>query len=238
MAFNYVKIDESVLPKGLGVKGKNQNGIRFYTIDGVNMPSVTSILGSIPERKAKIQDWRDSVGEAMANYISRTSINRGKTMHTLVENHLRGDDKKSIGITKVTPLGLFKIIKPYLARIDNIHCIEEFLYSKEIGVAGQVDCVGEYKGKLSVIDFKSSTKQRDKDYNYSNFLQTAAYAKMFEELYPNKKIEQTIVLASCEDGYVQEWIHTESDIKKHQELFYKHTTDFLNLHSKTLAKAK
>ena len=61
---------------------------------------------------------------------------------------------------------------------------------------------------------------------------------MFEELYPNKKIEQTIVLASCEDGYVQEWIHTESDIKKHQELFYKHTTDFLNLHSKTLAKAK
>ena len=53
MAFNYVKLNEDSLPKNLGVKGKNQDGIRYYTIDGVNMPSVTSILGSIPERKIK-----------------------------------------------------------------------------------------------------------------------------------------------------------------------------------------
>ena len=59
----------------------------------------------------------------------------------------------------MTPLGLFRIIKPYLARIDNIHCIEEFI-SKEIGVAGQVDCIAEYKGKLSVIDFKDQHKTK------------------------------------------------------------------------------
>ena len=58
MAFNYVKLNEDSLPKNLGVKGKNQDGIRYYTIDGVNMPSVTSILGSIPERKQKIEAWR------------------------------------------------------------------------------------------------------------------------------------------------------------------------------------
>ena len=81
---------------------------------------------------------------------------------------------------------MFRIIKPYLARIDNIHCIEEYLYSKEISVAGQVDCIAEYKGKLSVVDFKISTKQRDEDYNYGNFLQCSAYAKMFEEIYLTK----------------------------------------------------
>jgi len=236
MAFNYVKLDETVLPKGLGVKGKNQDGIRYYTIDGINMPSVTSILGKIPERAAKIQEWRDAVGDQMANYISRSATSRGKTLHTLVENHLRNQDDKSIGITKVTPLGLFRLLKPYLARIDNIHCVEEYLCSKEIGVAGQVDCIAEYKGKLSVLDFKSSTKQRDRDYNYGNFLQTAAYAKMFEELYPDKKIEQTIVLASCEDGYVQEWVHEQAKIKEHQELFYKHATDFFNIHREKLAQ--
>ena len=236
MAFKYVKLDESVLPKGLGVKGKNRDGMRYYTIDGVNMPSVTSILGSIPERKEKILQWRENVGEKMANYISVTSTNRGKTMHTLIENHLKNEDYASVGITAVTPLGLFRIMKPYLARIDNFHCIEEYLYSKEMSVAGQVDCVAEYKGKLTVIDFKSSTKRRDADYNYGNFLQTAAYAKMFEEIYPGKKIEQTLVLASCEDGFVQEWLHSESDIKKHQELFYKHATDFFNLHKDSLAK--
>ena len=68
--FKHVKLNEEVLPKSLGVKGKNQNGIRYYTIDGVNMPSVTSILGQIPEKQAGLQAWRNAVGEKMANYIS------------------------------------------------------------------------------------------------------------------------------------------------------------------------
>jgi genome maintenance exonuclease 1 len=228
MTFNHVKLDESILPKNLGKKGLNQNGIRIYEIDGINMPSVTSILGNIPERKVKIESWRNAVGEKMANYISVSATNRGKTTHTLIENHLNNEDDKSVGITAVTPLGLFRIVKPYLARIDNIHMLEEIIYSKEIGVAGQVDCIAEYKGKLSVIDFKTSTKRRDEDYNYGNFLQCSAYAKMFEELYPDKKIEQTVILATCEDGFVQEWVHGEDKIKEHQELFYKHTKDFLD----------
>ena len=231
MTFNHVKLDESILPKNLGKKGLNQNGIRIYQIDGINMPSVTSILGNIPERKIKIESWRNAVGEKMANYISVSATNRGKTTHTLIENHLNNEDDKSVGITAVTPLGLFRIVKPYLARIDNIHMLEEIIYSKEIGVAGQVDCIAEYKGKLSVVDFKTSTKRRDEDYNYANFLQTSAYAKMFEELYPEKKIEQTVILAACEDGFVQEWIHGEDKIKQHQELFYKHTKDFFERNS-------
>ena len=233
--FKHIKLNESVLPKSLGVKGKNQKGIRYYTIDGVNMPSVTSILGDIPERKEKIIQWRKAVGEQMASYISVTSTNRGKSTHKLIENHLNNEDDKSNGVTNVVALGLFRLIKPYLARLDNIHCLEEYLYSKEIGVAGQVDCVAEYKGKLSIIDFKTSTKRRDADYNYGNFLQTSAYAKMFEEMYPDKKIEQTVVLATCESGEVQEWIHGEDKIKEHQELFYKHTSEFLLRHKEKLA---
>jgi genome maintenance exonuclease 1 len=234
--FKHVKLNESVLPKSLGVKGKNQDGIRYYTIDGVNMPSVTSILGDIPERKEKIIQWRKAVGEQMANYISVTSTNRGKSTHKLIENHLNNEDDKSNGVTNVVALGLFRLIKPYLKRIDNIHCLEEYLYSKEIGVAGQVDCVAEYKGKLSIIDFKTSTKRRDADYNYGNFLQCSAYAKMFEEMYPDKKIEQTVVLATCESGEVQEWLHTEDKIKEHQELFYKHTQEFLDRHKESLVE--
>lgn len=235
MAFNYVKLNEDVLPKNLGVKGKNKNGIRYYTIDGVNMPSVTSILGSIPERKAKIDAWRNAVGEKMANFISVSATTRGKSTHTLIENHLKNQDDKSIGITAVTPIGLFRIMKPYLARIDNIHCIEEYLYSKDMGVAGQVDCIAEYKGKLSVIDFKTSTKRRDEDYNYGNFLQCSAYAKMYEELF-GTPIEQTVILAACEDGFVQEWIHGKDKIATHQELFYKHAKDFFDREVENLKK--
>ena len=228
MAFNYVKRDESKLPKNLGVKGKNKDGIRYYTINGKNMPSVTSILGAIPERKQKIQAWREAVGEKMANYISASAVSRGKSLHTLIENHLKNEDSKSMGITAIEPLGMFRIIQPYLNRIDNIHGVEEYLYSDEIGVAGQCDCIAEYKGKLSIIDFKSSSKQRDEDYNYANFLQTSAYAKMYEEIFPKYKIEQTVVLTSCADGFVQEWIHGKEKFSAHQELFYKHTKDFLD----------
>ena len=201
MGYSYVKRDESVLPKNLGKKGKNIDGVRIYEIGGVNMPSVTSILGAIPERKVKIQAWREAVGEKMANYISAAAVSRGKTLHTLIENHLKNEPEKSEKITAIEPLGMFRIMQPYLNRIDNIHGVEEFLYSKEMGVAGQCDCIAEYKGKLSIIDFKSSSKQRDADYNYSNFLQTSAYAKMYEEIYPQHKIEQTVVLTACADGW-------------------------------------
>ena len=141
MGYSYVKRDESVLPKNLGKKGKNIDGIRIYEINGVNMPSVTSILGAIPERKIKIQAWREAVGEKMANYISASAVSRGKSLHTLIENQLRNEPEKSAGITAIEPLGMFRIIQPYLNRIDNIHGVEEYLYSKEIGVAGQCDCI-------------------------------------------------------------------------------------------------
>ena len=225
MAFNYVKLNEEKLPKSLGVKGKNQDGIRYYTIDGVNMPSVTSILGAIPERKVKIEGWRNAVGEKMANYISASATNRGKATHTLIENHIRNQDEKSMGITAVTPLGLFRIIKPYLARLDNIHCVEEYLYSKEISVAGQVDCIAEYNGKLSVIDFKTSNKYKQEDWVQGYFQQCTAYAIMYEELF-GTPIEQIVVLIACEDGNVQTFVKEKKDfiepLKEQIAGFYKY----------------
>ena len=124
MGYSYVKRDESVLPKNLGKKGKNIDGVRIYEINGVNMPSVTSILGAIPERKVKIQAWREAVGEKMANYISAAAVSRGKTLHTLIENHLKNEPEKSEKITAIEPLGMFRIMQPYLNRIDNIHGVE------------------------------------------------------------------------------------------------------------------
>ena len=70
MAYKHIKLEESVLPKSLGVKGKNLEGIRYYTIDGVNMPSVTSILNLYSEQGSKIEAWRNAVNRTDTNYIS------------------------------------------------------------------------------------------------------------------------------------------------------------------------
>ena len=47
-----------------------------------------------------------------------------------------------------------------LQKIDNIYAQECGLYSDKYKVVGRVDCIAEYDGKLSIIDFKTSTSER------------------------------------------------------------------------------
>ena len=74
------------------------------------------------------------------------------------------------------PLGLFKLLKPYVDQINNIHLLESIMYSNKLTIAGQVDCVAEYNGKLSVIDFKTANKERQESWIDNYFLQCTAYA--------------------------------------------------------------
>jgi genome maintenance exonuclease 1 len=116
-------------------------------------------------------------------------------------------------IRDVLPLGLFKLIKPYVDKIDNIQMLETIMYSKKLTLAGQVDCVADYNGKLSVIDFKSANKERLESWVENYFLQTTAYSMMYEELY-GVKIDQLVILLACEDGVAQCFIKSRADYEK------------------------
>ena len=100
-------------------------------------------------------------------------------MHTLTEHYLKNED---LPVVKPLPDFLFKIAKPELNKIDNIHTLEGSLYSKELGVAGTVDCIAEYDGELAIIDFKTSAKPKPRDWIDGYFVQCAAYACMYYEL--------------------------------------------------------
>ena len=167
MEFIHTDIDKTVLPK---TKGKKVGDYRFYDIDGVNYPSVTSVLSM---RKSEgLKKWRKSIGEDVANWEMRRCANRGKSLHTLVEQYMKNETPS---IRDVLPLGLFKLMKPYLDQINNIRLVEEIMYSKNLTLAGQVDCVAEYNGKLSVIDFKTANKERIEEWVENYFLQCTAY---------------------------------------------------------------
>ena len=215
--FKFVDVNKSLLPI---TKGRNQNGMRFYEIDGKNYPSVTTILNS---RKSEgLKNWRANIGEAVANFEMRRAARRGKSTHTLVENYIKGETP---GETSVLPLGLFRLLKPYLDNIDNVHLVEAIMYSKKLTLAGQTDCVAEYRGKLSVIDFKTANKEKIEDWVDNYFLQCTAYAVMYEELF-GKPIEQIVVLIAGEDGSMQEWIKNPKDyyaeLEKSIQTFYKY----------------
>ncbi len=215
--FNFIDLDKSKLPV---TKGKKIDGFRFYDIDGKAYPSITTVLGI--QKKAQLQEWRDKVGESAANWEMGRAARRGKATHTLIEQYLKGLTPSERG---VLPLGLFRLIKPYVDQIDNIHCLETIMYSKKLTIAGQVDCIAEYNGKLSVIDFKTANKERQESWIENYFMQTTAYAQMYEEIF-GKKIEQIVILLASEDGSTQSFIKETKDymtpLMKSIDDFYKY----------------
>ena len=215
--FKFIEVNKDLLPK---TKGRRIDGHRFYEIDGKNYPSITTVLNI--RKKEGLTEWRKNVGEGAANWEMARAARRGKSTHTLIEQYLKGETPSE---RSVLPLGLFKLLKPYVDQINNIHLLEAIMYSHKLTVAGQVDCVAEYNGKLSVIDFKTANKERKESWIDNYFLQCTAYATMYKELY-GKNIDQIVVLIASEDGAMQSFIKETKDymepLKKSIEEFYKY----------------
>ena len=215
--FKWIDVDKTKLPN---VKGKRIDGFRFYQIDGKNYPSITTVLGV--QKKEGLEKWRKAVGEEAANWEMGRAARRGKATHTLVEQYLKSETP---AIRDVLPLGLFRLMKPYIDQIDNVQLSEEVMYSHKLTIAGQVDCVADYNGKLSVIDFKTANKERKEDWIENYYIQTCAYAIMYEELF-GKRIEQLVILMAGEDGTMRSFIRDKKDFEPKLEesikYFYKY----------------
>ena len=156
------------------------NGKRFYvTPDGDKYPSVTTITSQY--NKQSIMEWRKRVGEEEANRISSKAAGRGTRVHTLCENYLNNQEDY---LQKQMPdaIVMFKTLQPLLNEyVNNIHALEVPLYSDYLRTAGRVDCIAEFDGAISVIDFKTSSKPKEDKWIQNYYMQCSAYAVMFEE---------------------------------------------------------
>ena len=169
------------------------DGKRYYvTPEGKKLPSVTTVVGA--QKKQAIMEWRQRVGEEVANKISKHATSRGTNMHTLCEYYLNNEPKPP-GVVMPDAKEMFISIKPYLNKINNIHYQEVGLWSSQLGLAGRVDCIGEYEGQLSVIDFKTSKKAKDRESILDYFWQCTAYALMYEELVGQPIDDLVIIMA-------------------------------------------
>lgn len=168
--FNHIHHDIAKLSRIDSDKGRV-----YQTPSGKAYPSVTSVTGL--HGKDAFFAWRKRVGEEEANRVSARATKRGTRIHSLCEDYLNNKEVLAEMFEQET----FQSIKPALDKINNIHCLETQLYSDHLRVAGTVDCIAEYEGKMSVIDFKTSSRSKKRDDIHSYFMQTAAYAVMFEE---------------------------------------------------------
>ncbi len=200
--FDHVKLNGE-LPD---ITTESIKGKRFYvTPEGNKYPSITTVLSD--RNKEGIVKWRESVGNDVANQVMRQAASRGTAVHTLIENYLNNEE---LSKQDVLPVALFVTMKSELDNINNIRIQEGGLYSDKLGVAGRVDCIAEYKGKISVIDFKTSTKEKKEEWVENYFIQGSAYCEMYEERFL-QPIEQVVILIVTEDGAVQTFIKDKRD---------------------------
>ena len=208
------------------LKTKNINRKRFYQApNGQLYPSITTVLNK--KKMQGINEWRKKVGEDVANYIARTAANRGTKVHHMCEDFLNNNFDDEVHKKNFLPYVLFGQMKPILMqKVNNILVQECGLYSDKYKVAGRVDCIAKYNGVPSIIDFKTSTKERNDDWNESYYIQASAYSEMFEER-TSIAIPQIVILVVTEDGVVQEFIKDKGDyISKLIEAIDDFTTDW------------
>lgn len=185
------------------------NGSRFYrTPTGECYPSVTSVLQDY--NKEGLIEWRAKVGVEVADKIAKQAGVRGNAIHNICENYLKNDPdflKDQMPVNVIT----FNSIKPTIDKyVNNIHCLEAPLYSDYLKTAGRVDCIAEFDGVLSVIDFKTSLKTKKREWIKSYFMQTSAYAVMYEER-TGIPISRCVVIISVDFEKPQIFVEKRND---------------------------
>ena len=224
--FNHVDLDLPALSR------ETIDGVRYYQVPDaeelLRLVSITSVTSH--KNRAFFAKWRKKVGEETADRITRQATSRGTDMHTLTECYLKNE-----GLPEVQPLSdyLFKIAKPELNKINNIHALESSLYSKVLGVAGTVDCIAEFDGELAIIDFKTSKKPKPVEWIEHYFVQCMAYGCMLYEL-TGISVKKLVIIMACENGECV--VYEERDKTKYIKLLQEYIREFLNYKLETYAQ--
>ena len=205
------------------LKRETIDGVRYYSIPDekelIKLVSITSITSHF--NKEIFINWRKKVGNETADKITKAATTRGTDMHTLTEYYLKNDD-----LPEVPPISefLFKIAKGKLNKINNIYALEGPLYSKQLGVAGTVDCIAEYDGELAIIDFKTSKKPKPREWIEHYFVQAMAYGCMLYEM-KGISISKLVIIMACENGECV--VYEETDKAKYIKLLGEYIRKFV-----------
>lgn len=205
--FEHIKLDSL----NFDLKSVTEEGSRRYTTpDGKIYPSVTTVLG-FNKDKTKLFEWRKRVGEEEANRIVKKSAGRGTKLHSVCESYLL-NEMNDLKIRTMMPdvKDFFLQLKPHIdENVGKVYGLEQALYSNRLRIAGRTDCIAEWNGKLSIVDYKNSIKEKKEDHIQDYFIQCTAYAEMFGEI-TGMPIEQIVVAIANEEGNPQIFVREKS----------------------------
>ena len=185
------------------LKSETTDSGRLYTTpEGNRYKSITTVLSHY--NKQGIYEWRKAVGEEYANKVSRRAADRGTKVHKICEDYLNNEiPELKMQLMMPDLKELFFKIKPIIDdNVGKVYTQEQALYSDKLRIAGRVDLIAEWNGKVAVIDYKTSTKQKDEENIQNYFMQCTAYALMFAER-TGIWIDDIVVLIATEEGPAQ-----------------------------------
>ncbi len=208
--FNYPKSVRSI-----------EDGLRKYFLNDSKLPSVTSILQATKseEEKASLENWKKRIGYAEANKIKNEASNRGTSMHSYLEDFLKGRANESFFESNEKYKNMAKEIieKGIRGKLEVIYGMESTLHYPN-KYAGTADLIGIYKGKEAIIDFKQANKPKKVDYIQDYFLQLGAYTLAHNVVYKTN-ITLGVVLLCTVDNLFQDFKIQEEELMMYQNLF-------------------
>jgi len=159
-----------------------KSGRTYVTPEGEKYPSITTALGY--RDRYKWAAWRKNIGEEEANRITRHATTRGTSVHNIAERYINNEEDfiRTPGDKMPHVQYSWNTLKEVIDdNIGKVYMQECPLYSDKLKVAGRVDCIAEFDGKLSIVDFKTAGRVKERSEISSYFMQECAYAIMFEE---------------------------------------------------------
>jgi len=205
MNFCHVKLDEL----NFEMESETTERGRVYKVPGGGLyPSITTVLSSY--NKKALMEWRKRVGEEEANRVAKAASGRGTRLHNTVEKYLLNEltDVKIKTMMPDIKEMFFDMRKIIDENIGDIYGIEQPLYSHKLRLAGRCDCIAEWNGQLSIVDWKTASRAKDKEHIKNYFMQATAYAEMFEEL-TGKAIDTIVVAIAVQSESPQVFIESK-----------------------------
>ena len=200
---------------------EKDEGHYYQTPSGIIYPSITTMLKKTQtqEKQQSLQNWKDQ--EIAADYITQQAAFIGSETHKLIENYLNGEE--ILEKFRLLSEAHFNNLLPFVDKINDIHGIELRLYSDKMKLAGTSDCIANYDGKLSIIDYKTKRSNQREEWLTDHFIQATSYGIMFKEL-TGIKVEQIVILVSSEKNTRMEFLKNPDDylnlLEQRIEQFY------------------
>ena len=211
--YNYAKIDRETV-----------DGKRHYCLpDGSKVPSVTTILDKTKseEKRRALLEWRKAVGEAKAQEITTEAAGRGTRMHKWLENYVKTDvlgEPGSNPYSQQSHKMAKTIIAQGLAHADEIWGMEVPLYYTGL-YAGTSDCIGRWKQKPAIMDFKQTNKLKKREWIGDYFLQLLFYGTAHNNTY-GTDIRTGVILMCTPDNVYQEFVIEGEEWNQYENIMW------------------